>query len=229
MALLRALLWTMRAVVAVLAVIGAWHVGTLWAAHTLKATEHPPRPSILVPPAAEAPEPDLDGLDLGPVAFPEIPAESEDTVDSPAIEELRARHLLIPVAGVEKDQLHDDFLDPRDGRIHEAVDILAPLGQPVLAVDDGEIHRLVNGARSGLAVHQWSPEKRYLYFYAHLDGYAEGLKQGDPVRRGQLLGYVGTTGNAPPGTPHLHFAIRRVPAPGTWWQGEVINPYAVLQ
>jgi murein DD-endopeptidase MepM/ murein hydrolase activator NlpD len=182
-----------------------------------------PLTAVLTAPCAPAFPQALDRA-----VVPPPPPALEPPAD--AIEELRARDLLIPVEGIERSQLQDDFQDPRSGnRSHQALDILAPRGQPVLAVEDGVIVRLSNGARSGLAIHQWGPKKRYIYFYAHLQAHAEGLQKGDPVRRGQILGYVGTTGNAPPDTPHLHFAIRRVPEPRTWWRGEMINPYPVLR
>ncbi len=211
------------AVLAVLAILGAWHLGGALAANTLEKKPGSVEHRTFTAPTAPEPALALDSV---------IPPEPPPAQEPPAggVQELRARALLIPVEGIEGSQLQNDFQDPRSGnRTHQALDILAPRGQPVLAVEDGVILRLSNGARSGLAIHQWGPKKRYIYFYAHLEAFAEGLQKGNTVRRGQVLGYVGTTGNAPPDTPHLHFAIRRVLEPRTWWRGEMINPYPVLR
>ena len=139
---------------------------------------------------------------------------------------LRQKDLLVPVNGLKASSLHSTFGDPRSPtRAHEALDILAPRGTPVVAATDGKIVKLFTSARGGLTVYQFDAEERYCYYYAHLDSYATDLKEGSVVSRGQTLGYVGTTGNAPPGTPHLHFAINRLGPDKHWWEGEPIDPY----
>jgi murein DD-endopeptidase MepM/ murein hydrolase activator NlpD len=147
---------------------------------------------------------------------------------SASLRTLRARNLLIPVTGITRDQLQSSFSDTRSGsRSHEAIDILAPRRTPVRAVEDGVIAKLFLSKAGGTTVYQFDPSGDYAYYYAHLEGYAPGLKDGAEVRRGQTIGFVGTSGNAPPETPHLHFAIFKLTAEKTWWEGEPIDPYAV--
>jgi murein DD-endopeptidase MepM/ murein hydrolase activator NlpD len=138
---------------------------------------------------------------------------------------LRARSLLLPVEGALFREVRDSFADGRGGRRHEALDILAPRGTRVLAVDDGTVARLFTSANGGLTVYQMDAEKAFCFYYAHLDGYAPGLEEGAPVRKGALLGFVGTTGNAPRDTPHLHFAVFRLGPEKRWWEGTPINPF----
>jgi murein DD-endopeptidase MepM/ murein hydrolase activator NlpD len=148
---------------------------------------------------------------------------------SPDIETLIARRLTMPVQGVRPDQLVDSFHDARDHtREHEAIDILAPRGTPVVAVEDGTIAKLFFSKAGGNTIYEFDPSQQFCYYYAHLDAYAAGLKDGDRVSRGQTIGYVGTTGNAPKNTPHLHFAINRLTAERHWWQGTPLDPFAVL-
>src|SRR4051812_2053490 len=128
---------------------------------------------------------------------------------------LLGKGLLLPVQGVSPAALTDTFDDSRAGgaRVHHALDILAPRGTPVLAAEAGRVVRLHNGGAGGITVYEVDTASRYGYYYAHLDRYADGLGEGQTVARGQVLGYVGTTGNAPPGTPHLHFAIYEITDP----------------
>jgi murein DD-endopeptidase MepM/ murein hydrolase activator NlpD len=150
------------------------------------------------------------------------------TASSPA--ELSERDLGMPVEGIVPDQLTRQFDQPRGGaRKHEALDILAPRGTPVKAVDDGRIARLFHSKAGGITIYQFDPSERFSYYYAHLERYAPGLKEGEQVRRGQVIGYVGTSGNAPKDTPHLHFAIFRLTADKRWWEGTPIDPYDVLR
>jgi murein DD-endopeptidase MepM/ murein hydrolase activator NlpD len=135
----------------------------------------------------------------------------------------------MPVDGVDEDDLHDAFLEARGGRVHEALDIMAPRGTPVRAVEDGRIEKLFTSKAGGLTVYQFEPSAMFCYYYAHLDRYADGLREGQMVERGELIGYVGTTGNAPPNAPHLHFAITRLTPDRRWWAGTPINPYPVLR
>jgi Membrane proteins related to metalloendopeptidases len=142
---------------------------------------------------------------------------------------LPVRTLIIPVAGSPRSALHDMFNEQRgSGRRHEAIDIMAPRGTPVLAADDGTVKKLFTSVPGGLTVYQYDPDQRYCYYYAHLDSYASGLHEGQSLRRGDLVGYVGTTGNAPKDAPHLHFAIFLLDADRRWWKGTPINPYPVL-
>jgi peptidoglycan LD-endopeptidase LytH len=144
---------------------------------------------------------------------------------------LLARRLLIPVAGVEAAGLRSSFDDGRNGgrRRHEAIDILAPRGTQVLAALDGRIVKLFTSAAGGLTIYQFDVDERYCYYYAHLDGYAPGLAEGLMVRRGDTIGYVGTTGNAQESTPHLHFAIFKLGPEKQWSEGEPVDPFPVLR
>jgi peptidoglycan LD-endopeptidase LytH len=146
------------------------------------------------------------------------------------VEALRERDLKIPVQGIDGDDLRDTFSDSRSGgRAHEAIDIMAPRHTPVLAVEDGVIQKLFTSKAGGLTVYQFEPSGTYSYYYAHLDRYADGLREGQMVKRGDVIGYVGTTGNASPDAPHLHFAIYRLTSERQWWTGDPINPYPVLK
>jgi peptidoglycan LD-endopeptidase LytH len=144
--------------------------------------------------------------------------------------ELVARHLEVPVQGVRREDLVRSFDDRRDGsRPHEAIDILAPRNTSVRAVEDGTIAKLFNSKAGGITVYQFDPDGRFCYYYAHLERYADGLTEGAHIKRGQTLGYVGTSGNAPKGSPHLHFAVFRLNADRHWWEGTPIDPYTVLR
>ncbi len=138
---------------------------------------------------------------------------------------------LVPVAGVEASSLRSTFDEVRGGgtRRHEAMDILAPRGTPVIAAVTGRIAKLFTSAAGGLTIYQFDSEERFCYYYAHLDAYAPDLNEGQTVQRGQILGYVGTTGNAPPDTPHLHFAIFRLGAEKNWWEGEPVDPFGIVR
>lgn len=137
--------------------------------------------------------------------------------------------LLIPVAGIKKKDLQDTYTQARSGgRVHNAIDIMAPAGTPVVAVADGYIAKLWDSQMGGITVYQWSADKKFVYYYAHLQRRADGLQEKAFVKRGQLIGYVGDTGNAGPGNNHLHFTIT-IPKDSTrHWDGEDINPYPVL-
>ncbi len=142
---------------------------------------------------------------------------------------LRLRMLMVPVAGVRPEQVHDSFLDPRSGgRVHHAVDILAPRGTPILAADDGRVLRLRRNTLGGITIYAVDPADRYVYYYAHLERYARGLAEGQTVTKGQIIGYVGTTGDAPPNVPHLHFQMMRRPNAVRWWDGPPVDPKPYL-
>jgi peptidoglycan LD-endopeptidase LytH len=146
------------------------------------------------------------------------------------IELLKRRDLEMPVEGIKPSELRDTFADSRAlGRPHEAIDIMAPKGREVHAVEDGTVAKLFRSAAGGLTVYQFDPTGTYCYYYAHLDAYASGLREGQPVHRGDTIGYVGSTGNASADAPHLHFAIFRLTSAKQWWKGDAINPYPVLK
>jgi murein DD-endopeptidase MepM/ murein hydrolase activator NlpD len=143
------------------------------------------------------------------------------------LQNLRSRSLTIPVRGITSDDLVSSFHDARGSRRHEAIDILAPRGTEVLAVEDGEIAKLFTSVTGGLTIYQFDPSERFVYYYAHLDRYAPGLNEGTAVRRGDVIGLVGTTGNAPEGTPHLHFGISKLDPDRRWWGGTALDPFLV--
>jgi murein DD-endopeptidase MepM/ murein hydrolase activator NlpD len=143
---------------------------------------------------------------------------------------LAAMRMLIPVQGIEAAQLRNSYDEARsEGRVHDAIDIHAPRGTPVLAVTDGRVLRFHRGARGGNSIYLLDGDGRTRYYYAHLDGYAPGLEEGDEVRRGQVIGYVGDTGNAAPGDYHLHFSIAILNDTRHWWQGSNVNPFPLLR
>lgn len=184
-----------------------------------------PTPSSAAPPRMPAPgttatpAPESPATEISP-ALPPVPPPPD----------LAARELMVPVQGATRQALQDTFNDARSqGRVHDAIDILAPRNTPVLAVEAGRIAKLFTSNKGGLTIYQFDPTSTYCYYYAHLERYAPGLAEGNQVTRGQVIGYVGTSGNAPPGTPHLHFAITLLPPEKNWWQGVPINPYPVLR
>jgi murein DD-endopeptidase MepM/ murein hydrolase activator NlpD len=136
--------------------------------------------------------------------------------------------LRVPVSGVVLDSLHDTFTDMRDGHRHEALDIPAPRGTPVMAAAEGNVVKLFKSKEGGLTVYQFDDSQTYCYYYAHLERYASGLKEGVLLRSGDVLGYVGTTGDAPKDAPHLHFAVFQLGPEKNWWQGTAIDPLPLL-
>lgn len=165
-----------------------------------------------------------------PVSPPSAMTTPPSPVTGYPAEHLRQRNLTLPVQGIKRDELTDTFNEMRgSSRRHEALDVIAPRHTPVLAVEDGTIAKLFLSDAGGITIYQFDPSSQYAYYYAHLERYADGLKEGAAVKRGQVLGYVGTTGNAPRETPHLHFAIFRLGADKKWWQGTPVDPYSVLK
>jgi len=150
--------------------------------------------------------------------------------DEADIARLRLRALLVPVQSVSVSELQDTYLQGRGNgsRVHEAIDISARQGTPVVAVEDGKIAKLFWSKPGGRTIYQFDPASEFAYYYAHLDAYADGLREGMPLRKGQLVGYVGISGNASPSSPHLHFAIFRLGVDKKWWEGTPINPFSVL-
>lgn len=168
-------------------------------------------------------------LAAGVVAAPPRSAQTTDAgmvADGDAL--LASRNLAIPVEGVTLAALRDTFSDDRGGHRHEAIDIAVPRGTKVFAVDDGRLVKLFTSVAGGRTVYQFDPQGRLVYQYAHVDRYADGLREGMTLHRCELLGYVGTSGNAPPGSPHLHFAVLRLGPGRQWWKGTPLNPYPAL-
>lgn len=182
---------------------------------------------------ASTPESGEPGTESAPAASnappPQAPATQATKEPVPAA--IRTA-LAMPVSGIVSADLTDSFLDPRDEdglRRHEAIDIMAPRGTPVTAAAPGRIAKIHTSGAGGKSVYVRSKDKTRLYFYAHLDSYADGLKEGQSVKVGDALGTVGKTGNAKPDTPHLHFAVLQTTRDAEWWEpANAINPYPLL-
>ena len=140
-----------------------------------------------------------------------------------------AGHLRVPIDGVAIESFKGGFVERRGSRPHEAVDILSPRNTPILAVDNGTIAKLFDSKAGGHTIYQFDATGRLAYYYAHLEKYAEGLREGQMVKQGDVIGYVGTSGNAPPNTPHLHFAVYELDDSGRWWTGKALDPYLVFK
>lgn len=214
----------------------AWRTGALASGHWLaRTTRELDTTSSTPPPLKTIPFPTVTPTETGraavdnplPLGAP-TPPPSASLVSKP-LPLPRLAPLLLPVQGAHAKELKDNFEEARDGtRRHEAIDILAPRGSPVLAVTDGTVAKLFTSQAGGLTVYEFDPEQNFSYYYAHLDRYAPGLVEGQALRRGDRIGDVGTTGNAPKNTPHLHFAIFRLGPEKHWWEGEPVNPYPLL-
>jgi murein DD-endopeptidase MepM/ murein hydrolase activator NlpD len=140
-----------------------------------------------------------------------------------------ALRISLPMKNLKASDIIDTYEQLRGGtRRHEATDIMAPRGTPVLAVNDGKIEKLFLSKPGGNTIYQFDPTARYCYYYAHLDRYVDGLAAGQTVHRGEIIAYVGSTGNADPSAPHLHFEIHELTPEKRWWQGNPINPYPYL-
>ncbi|MCE2900883.1 MAG: M23 family metallopeptidase [Gemmatimonas sp.] len=165
-----------------------------------------------------------------PARLPPTPAHAgplDAALGPEDLDALWARQLMIPVDGITRQALQDNFTAGRgNGRIHAALDILAPKSTPVLAADDHVIGRLAEGPVGGIVIYAHDVAQRFVYYYAHLQRYRRGLAVGDRVAKGSVIGYVGTTGNAPPDTPHLHFQVMKRGRGRVWWDGPPINPYS---
>jgi murein DD-endopeptidase MepM/ murein hydrolase activator NlpD len=212
-------------------------VGGVWLGSRL--TSAPPR--LRPPPPLESapvvdPVPASDAMAISAVAAPQTPEPvSADTPSGAPPEgmngtpEVGLQNLLLPVEGVRGEDLRDNFDEGRGSRHHGAIDILAPRDTPILAVADGPIAKLWQSVPGGLTLYQFDSSGRFCFYYAHLERYAKGLKEGDRIARGAVIGYVGTSGNAPRDTPHLHFAIYRLGPERRWWEGEALNPFPLLR
>jgi murein DD-endopeptidase MepM/ murein hydrolase activator NlpD len=191
-------------------------------------------------PAAATPAPAAPALPAAPVVSTDLteadlplrPTQQEFLMPNDVAGEAAAKpagKLLIPVEGIKLAQLLDNFDQPRGKeRHHEALDIMAPKGTRVIAAADGKVVKLFNSKPGGLTVYQFDPSEKYAYYYAHLDRYADGVKEGTVLKRGELVGYVGSTGNANKDAPHLHFAVVELTPKKEWWKGSPVNPYPML-
>jgi len=173
----------------------------------------------------------VDEVRPEPVVTPghSVPTISANTkIAGSDIDNLRHRSLMIPVRGIVSDDLVSSFEDARgSSRRHEAIDILAPRGTEVVAVEDGRVAKIFTSDAGGLTLYQYDPSETFVYYYAHLDNYASGLEEGMMLRKGDVVGAVGTTGNAPKNTPHLHFAIAKLDPDKRWWGGTALDPFLV--
>ncbi|MBZ2207222.1 M23 family metallopeptidase [Massilia soli] len=204
-------------------------------------TEAPP--PVVVPPAVTAPAAPLPPPAAALPAAPEVPTDLNEAdlpirpaaSAVPAIASVdgvgasAAVKLMIPVDGIKPSDISDNYNQPRGtDRTHEALDIMAPKGTKVFATADGKVAKLFNSKQGGLTVYQFDPTETYAYYYAHLDRYADGIKEGDVLKRGDLVGYVGVTGNSDPNGPHLHFAVFELTPEKQWWKGTPVNPYPLM-
>ena len=172
-------------------------------------------------PVRTKPEPEISA------PAPVVTAPARATSGTPE-SALAAKSLIIPVEGVDPSRVRDSYTSARGGRTHDAVDIMAARGTPVIATDAGTILRLRQNDAGGITIYQLDPDERFVYYYAHLDRYQDGLVEGMKIKQGDVLGFVGTTGNAPKNTPHLHFQVMLYRGRGQYWGGEPINPHPYL-
>ena len=195
-----------------------------------------PAPAVAAPAAPAEPAPEIEPAapvaPTPPQAATSPAAQEPAPVAAPAPMSLAARAdgstLAIPVYGLKATQLVDNFNERRGAERHDALDIMAPRGTPVVAVADGKITKLFTSKPGGLTIYEFDPAERYAYYYAHLDRYAQGIAEGQQVKKGDVIGFVGSTGNASPNAPHLHFSIFVLGPQKRWWQGTAINPYPLL-
>jgi murein DD-endopeptidase MepM/ murein hydrolase activator NlpD len=192
---------------------------------TATAGEEPVRPGLdnSATPLVSRSEP--------PGARPVSPEVKGETISADPVAELRRHDLALPIDEADVDDMKGHFAQRRGGgaRGHEAVDILVPRHTPIRAVEDGTIARLFFSKAGGTTIYQFDPERRFCYYYAHLERYAPGLSEGQQVSKGDVIGFVGTSGNAPPNTPHLHFAIFELTDQKRWWDGKPLDPYLVFR
>jgi murein DD-endopeptidase MepM/ murein hydrolase activator NlpD len=202
-----------------------------------------PKPNAATPsPDTYGPDSATPGRGFGPAAIDSaLRTDSMQTLEAidstPAARPTESnlavlqRELTMPLAGVAKTALRDTYNEMRGGgtRPHEALDILAPRGTPVLSAASGRVLKLFNSKAGGLMVYAADSSEHFILMYGHLDAYQPGLAEGQPLRRGQPIGTVGTTGNASPAVPHLHFAIASSSDVKTWWKGAPVNPYPLLR
>ncbi len=217
------------------ALIACFYAGGVagWLLHATFSNSGGPRPALPATVELQGPH-EIPAATAGKIA-----ARPGGTGDLPGaaligrdpIAELRRHRLRLPVEGADVEGMEGGFGERRGGgrRGHEAVDILAPRHTPVHAVEGGRIAKLFFSKAGGTTIYQFDPSERFCYYYAHLDRYADGLREGQTVSAGDVIGYVGTTGNAPPNTPHLHFAVFALTDARRWWEGRPLDPYLVYE
>jgi len=196
--------------------------------HALPSPAAPPEANpVAAQPSTPAGQPDLTEADLPLRPEPQVQPAAAPVPD-PAM--AKPAGLLLPVQGVRYGEITDTYGQPRGkDRRHEALDIMAAKGTPVLAAADGKVVKLFNSKPGGLTVYEFDPTSTYAYYYAHLDRYADGLTEGKDVKRGDVIGYVGSTGNASAEAPHLHFAVVELTPEKQWWKGTPVDPYPMLE
>jgi len=181
-----------------------------------------PAPALLTDPVMAAPP--------RSAAAPPVPGTARSSAPVGTSGDVPDGRLRMPIDGADIEAFKGGFEERRGGdRPHEAVDMLAPRNTPVYAVENGTIAKLFYSKAGGLTIYQFDPSGRLCYYYAHLERYAEGLRDGQTVKQGEVIGYVGTSGNAPAGTPHLHFAVFELKGDRKWWQGRPLDPYQVFR
>lgn len=136
-----------------------------------------------------------------------------------------------PIDGVSPDTIKGSFYQKRGCELHEAADVVVPRNTPVRAINDGIVAKLYNSKAGGITLYEYDPSKRYVFYYAHLERYADGIKDGDIIKRGQIIAYVGDSGDAKAAGPHLHFSIAKLANSNQWWSGKgnYIDPYEVFK
>ncbi len=226
-----------------------WYLSTRYGSQPVtpralpQGTEQTATPAATMPPAttpaataspfatpSATPTPTLEATPQARAAPTDGASPPSQTASNPPPISNNSAQLIIPVAGVRPEQLQDTYTQSRsEGRVHNAIDIPAPRGTPVLAVAVGKIVKLFDSKPGGITIYQLAEDNRTIYYYAHLERYADGLTEGHVARRGETIAYVGDTGNAGAGNYHLHFSVSIVSDPKRWWSGENINPYPLLR
>lgn len=185
------------------------------------------RPRVAAQPAPTTPQQPAPPAPTAQQDQPSVAAPTAPTGDAATL--LASRRPMIPVEGIAASALRDNYEQGRGSRKHEAIDIMAPRGARVFAADDGKLVKLFRSVPGGITAYQFDRQGQLAYYYAHLDRYADGLAEGMELKRGDLIGYVGTSGNAAPDAPHLHFAVFRLGPERQWWKGVPVNPYPALR
>ena len=194
-----------------------------------------PAPTAAAPTVAppETPAPTLSPtppVEASPQAAAPPPGEPSPPSAPPDASGGTQVRLVVPVAGVRPEDLRDTYTQSRsEGRTHDAIDIMAPRGTPVVAAADGRVVKLFQSVPGGITLYQLATDNRTVLYYAHLDRYADGIAEGHFARRGETIGYVGDTGNAGPGNYHLHFSVSITDDPKRWHGGTNVNPYPLLR
>jgi len=178
------------------------------------------RTEVASPPSARVGSPDTAAKG-NLAATPTVPIPTTGSIGAPP--------LRMPLDNVGAEAMKGGFQEKRGSRPHEAADLLAPRNTPVHAVQGGTIAKLFFSKAGGITIYEFDADERLCYYYAHLERYVDGLHEGQHVAKGEVIGYVGTSGNAPPNTPHLHFAIFELNADRKWWQGRPLDPYMVFK